>query len=87
MVLVLVAVGGRLVPTGFRAPAVVGLVVLGTVTVVAIPVLGGMGERPDNPSLLNRNYTVGWLVLAALVLLAVVIGGLILRSRRRGRPR
>jgi hypothetical protein len=80
--LVLVAVGGRLVPTGFRAPAVAGLVVLGTATVLATPVLLGMGERPDNPSLLDRNYPIGWLGLAGLVLLAVVVGGLVLRARR-----
>lgn len=82
VVLVLVAVGGRLVPTAFRAPAIVGLIVLGTATVVAIPVLGGFGERPDNPSLLDRDYIVGWLVLASLVLLTVVVGGLLRRSRR-----
>ena len=40
VVLVLVVVGGRVVPSGFRAPAAVGLVVLGTATVFAIPVLG-----------------------------------------------
>jgi len=81
LVLVVVLVGGRLVPTGFRAPAVAGLVVLGTVTLLAIPVLGGFGERPDNPWLLNRHYWVGWLVLAGLVLLAVAVAGV--RARRR----
>ncbi len=83
--LVLVAGGGRLVPPGFRAPAAAGLVVLGTATILAIPVLSGMGERPDNPWLLDRNYQVGWLVLAGLVLLAVVVGGLVLRARRHPR--
>jgi hypothetical protein len=82
VVLVMVAVGGRLVPRSFRAPAIAGLVVLGTATVFAIPVLGRFGARPDNPSLLNRHYTLGWLALAGLVLLAVVIGGLAVRSRR-----
>ncbi len=85
VVLALVAVGGRLVPRSFRAPAIAGLVVLGTATVLAIPVLSGMGERADNPSLLNRNYPVGWLVLAVLVLVAVVVGGLVLRARRTAR--
>jgi hypothetical protein len=81
VVLVLVAVGARVVPTGFRAAAVAGLVVLGTATVLAIPVLTGFGERPDNPSLLNRDYGTGWLVLAGLVLVAVVVGGLAARRR------
>lgn len=81
LVLVVVAIGARAVPSGFRAAAVAGLVVLGTATVLAIPVLSGMGERPDNPSLLNRDYWTGWLVLAVVVLIAVVVGGLVLRAR------
>ena len=83
VVLVVVAVGARVVPPGFRAAAVAGLVVLGTATIVAIPVLGGFGERPDNASLLNRHYWVGWLVLAALVVAVVVAAGLRTRARAR----
>jgi len=82
LLLLLLALGGRAVPAAFRAPAVVGLVVLGTATVLAIPVLTGMGVRSDNPSLLNRNYTVGWLVLAGLVVLAVAVGGLVRRRKQ-----
>jgi hypothetical protein len=81
LVLVVVAVGARVVPAGHRAAAVAGLVVLGAATIVAIPVLGGFGERPDNPSLLNRHYGIGWLVLAGLVVLSVVGSGW--RARRR----
>jgi hypothetical protein len=81
LVLGVVYLGARVVPAGYRAPAVAGLVVLVTVTLFAIPVLGGFGERPDNDTLLNRSYGVGWLVLAALVLLAVAVGGW--RARRR----
>jgi hypothetical protein len=80
LVLVVVLVGGRLVPPGFRAAAVAGLVVLGTATLLAVPVLGRFGARPDNPSLLNRHYWVGWLVLAALVLVTTVAAGLRSRS-------
>ena len=79
LVLLLVVVGARVVPGGFRAPAAAGLIVLGTVTVMAIPVLGRFGARPDNPTLLDRDYTLGWLVLAGLVLLAVVVAGLLAR--------
>ena len=81
LVLIVVFVGARLVPVDFRAAAVAGLVVLGTATIFAIPVLGGFGERPDNPSLLNRYYWLGWLVLAVVVVLAVLVAGL--RSRHR----
>ena len=81
LVLGVVFVGARLVPAGLRAPAVAGLVVLGTATLFALPVLGRFGERPDNPSLLNRHYGIGWLVLAGLVLLAVAAGGWWARRR------
>ncbi|MCW2757684.1 MAG: hypothetical protein JWO46_1430 [Nocardioidaceae bacterium] len=63
-----------LVPARVRAPIAAGLIVLGTVTATAIPVLGRFGARPDNLSLLDRNYTVGWLVFAALVVVASAAG-------------
>jgi nucleoside-diphosphate-sugar epimerase len=71
--------GSRVVPLWLRAPMAAGLVVLGTVTVAAIPVLGRFGARPDNPTLLDRNYVAGWLVFAAVVVIAVSIAG---RRRR-----
>ena len=57
----LVWLGRRGVRTG---PLVVGGVVLGTVTVAAIPVLGRFGARADNATLLDRDYLVGWFVFA-----------------------
>jgi len=71
----------RLVPEQARAPVVVGFVVLGTATLFAVPVLGRFGARADNPTLLDRDYTAGWLVLAAITALAVVAATLV-RSRR-----
>ncbi len=62
---------------------VAGFVVLGSATLLAIPVLGRFGERPDNPTLLDRNYTAGWLVLAALVAGGVAIGCWWNLTRRR----
>lgn len=62
-----VAVALSLVPLNSRAPLASGLVILATVSLVAIPVLGRFGARADNPTLLDRNYLVGWLVFAALV--------------------
>jgi hypothetical protein len=82
VVLAIGAVAVRLLPRSAKAPAVVGLVVLGSVTLLAVPVLGRFGARSDNPTLLDRDYTVGWLVLAGLVLVGVVTASLV-GSRRR----
>jgi hypothetical protein len=75
--LALAAIGLRLLPQAVRAPAVVGFVVLGSVTLLAVPVLGRFGARPDNVTLLDRDYTAGWLVLAVVTLLAVVVASLL----------
>ena len=81
-VLALGAVALGVLPQAARAPAVVGFVVLGSATLFAVPVLGRFGARADNPSLLDRSYWAGWLVLAALTLVAVVAASFV-RSRRR----
>lgn len=72
----------RVVPEGARTRVTVGLVVLVTVTITAIPVLGRFGERPDNTTLLDRNYTVGWLVFAVLVLVGTLVAGPLARRVR-----
>ena len=61
-------VGSRLLPMALRRPAAIALVVIGTVTITAVPVLGRFGAKADNPTLLDRNYVVGWLVFVVLVL-------------------
>ena len=83
VVLVLVLLAGRVLPRHAHAPAAVVLVVLGAVSLLAVPVLGRFGARPDNPTLLDRSYGTGWLVLAALVLLLAVVATLVRRSRHR----
>jgi len=72
-------------PASSRAPAVAGFVVLGSVTLLAIPAIGQFGARADVPSLLNRPYGVLWLGFAALVL-AVVVAAALHRGRRTGSP-
>ena len=86
LTLVVAAVVLPLLPRPARGPAVVGFVVLGSVTLLAVPVLGRFGARPDNATLLDRHYTAGWLVLAAVVVVAVVVASA-LRSRREGGAR
>jgi hypothetical protein len=72
--------GARLVPDRLRSRVVVALVALLTVTVAAVPVLGRFGARPDNPTLLDRHYLLGWLVVAVVLLLTTLL------PRRRRRP-
>lgn len=85
VVLGLVVVGARIAPVAARVPAATALVVLGTATILAIPVLGRFGARPDNPTLLDRDYTAGWFALAGLVLLATVVATLVRSRRQQGR--
>ena len=75
-------VASRLAGRRLPGALVVGAVVLGTVTVVAVPVLGGFGARPDNATLLDRNYVLGWGMLATLTIVAVAAA---LVGSRRGR--
>ena len=64
----------RVVPRAVWGVVLAGLVVLATVTATAIPVLGGWGARPDNPTLLDRDYPLGWAAFAGLVLLGMIVG-------------
>lgn len=82
--LTLLAVGGRLLPAVARPPAAVGMVVLGSLTILAIPMLGSFGAKADNPTLLDRNYWLGWTAIAVLVVVAVVVATVI--RARRGVP-
>ena len=63
-------------PAWLRPSLVRLLLVLGPLTLVAVPVLGHFGARPDNPTLLDRPYTAGWLVLALLAVVATVVDAL-----------
>ncbi len=77
------AVVTRLLPVPVRLPAVVALVVVGSLTLVAVPVLGRFGAKADNPTLLDRPYLGSWLVLLALTVAVVAVAGLV--RARRGR--
>ncbi len=77
----------RVVPASARTRVTVGLVVLVTVTITAVPVLGRFGERPDNATILDRNYTVGWLVFAVLVLVGTLVTGPLARRLRPDREK
>jgi hypothetical protein len=63
-------------------PLVVAGVVLSTVTIAAVPVLGRWGARSDNPTLLDRNYVLGWVAFVGLTVLVTLLVALA-RGRRR----
>ena len=83
LVIVVGALGVPLLPSAFRAPVVVGLVVLMTVTLMAVPVIGRFGAKADDHGLLNRPYVALWLVFAALVVVAVLISSWVRRRSPR----
>lgn len=74
----------RLAPSSWRAPMVVGLVVWGGLTLMAVPVLGRFGALSDNPTLLDRPYLASWAAGTAIVALAVAAAG-VARARRVAR--
>lgn len=73
----------RLLPTAWRAPVAAGAIVLGSVTLLAIPVLGRYGAKADNPTLLDRDYLTGWLAVAGLTFAGVAVAALMSSRRRR----
>lgn len=73
LVVVLGAVGVGLLPRRWRGVAAGAALVWGSVTLLAVPVLGRFGARADNPTLLDRPYLLGWLGFTAVVVVAAVI--------------
>lgn len=84
LVIGLAWVAARVLPDVARGPVVAGAVVLGSVTLLAVPVLGRFGASPGNDTLLDRDYVAGWLVLAGLTAAAVGTSVLLRVRRRRG---
>ncbi len=81
-VVVLVGVlAARRAEPWLRVPLMWALVVLGPLTLIAVPVLDKPGARPDNPTLLDRNYVMGYAVLVVLVLGTTAV--VALRRRRQ----
>ena len=81
LVLAIALVALRLVPRDRLAPWVVALVILVPVTLAGIPELGRFGARPDNPTLLDRPYWLGWSVMVTLVVAGVLVGAVATRRR------
>jgi hypothetical protein len=57
----------RLIPMSWQSPVAVAALCSVVLAVLAIPVYGKPGMRPDNPSVLNRDYPLGlWISLAVV---------------------
>jgi hypothetical protein len=84
LTILVAVVTARLLRGRLPAAVVVGAIVLGSVTVVAVPVLGRFGARADNPTLLDRHYLLGWLVFAILTVIATTLAALAGRRRQGG---
>lgn len=80
-VVLAVGLAARRLPAYLRAPAEAGLVVWGSATLLAVPVLGRFGSLDDSPTLLDRPYVVTWLVGCAVTVLLVGVAGAV-RSQR-----
>jgi hypothetical protein len=80
VVLVVALLAVRVIRSDRLAPAVVALVILVPLTLLAVPELGRFGARADRPTLLDRDYWLGWSGLVTLVVAAVASGTV---ARRR----
>lgn len=65
-------------PSRWRIPLLWALVVLGPLTLVAVPVLGRFGAKADNPTLLDRPYWLGYAMIVSVVLALAAVA-----ARRR----
>lgn len=74
IVLTVLWLGSKVVPEWARASVTAGAIVLGSVTLIAIPAIGRFGAKSDNATLLDRSYGVGWLVFAGIVAVGVAAG-------------
>ena len=84
-VVVVTAIGlDRVLPAAWRRAVEAAALVNLLLVLVAAPFLTGLGRRPDNPSLLDRNYVLGFGVLVGLVWLVALLPPAIrtLRARR-----
>lgn len=63
--------GRRLLPVGWQSPVAVAGLCSVVLVLLAIPVYGKPGLRPDNPTVLDRDYPLGLWISLAVVWLCV----------------
>ncbi|MHA0285481.1 hypothetical protein ACXYX3_03405 [Mycobacterium sp. C3-094] len=59
--------GRRLIPAGWRAPAGIAALCSVVLALLAVPVYDKPGMRPDNMTVLDRDYVTGFWVALAVV--------------------
>ncbi|ART68091.1 hypothetical protein BTO20_05355 [Mycobacterium dioxanotrophicus] len=69
-------VGHRLIPAGSRSPIAVAVLCSVMLVLLAVPVYGRPGMRPDNMTVLDRDYPLGLAVSLGVVWLSVLVYGL-----------
>lgn len=69
--------GRRLIPARWQSPVAVAGLCSVVLILLAIPVYSTPGMRPDNPTVLDRNYPLGLAVALAVVWLCVPIARLL----------
>lgn len=78
----------RRVPKGMRRWVAIAVVPLAALTLIAVPLILAQDSVVGNPSLLGRNYLLGWLATCLAVVIGVGIGYLVSRGRAaRSGPR
>ena len=85
VILLLGVAASRWMPSYARLPVAVAVVCWGSLTLIALPMIGGYGATPSLPSLLDRPYRMTWVVGTGVVLAAVVaVSWLRWRRQRSG---
>lgn len=87
LTILLAALAARWLPDEVRRPAAVAMIVVGPLTLLAVPVLSGFGAKPGNAGLQDRPYLTSWLVLLALAVVAVAVAAVVVRSFQGGPAR
>lgn len=83
MVLAVGALVGRYVPAGDRATVRAAALVSAAVTLVALPLVLGLGRNPGNPSALPLPYGRGLAVLLGLIWVTALAAIVVRRIRKR----
>lgn len=66
-----------------RRVLVIAAVSIGSLTLLAVPLMLQQDGVTGNSSLLGRNYLVGWLVACALVLVGATVAAVVGRAREK----